>query len=55
MAFGQVGEKLRQRFLGYCNHTHFQTRGHEVQKCMFLLFVHLAYFSSDFDGVFAAY
>ena len=23
-----------------------------MQKCMFLLFVQLAYFSSDFDGVF---
>lgn len=26
--------------LGYCNHTHFQTRGPKVQKLMFLLFVH---------------
>jgi hypothetical protein len=26
--------------LGYCNPTHFQTRGPKVQKLMFLLFVH---------------
>jgi hypothetical protein len=26
--------------LGYCSHTHFQTRGPKVQKLMFLLFVH---------------
>ena len=31
---------LGTEYFGYCNPTHFQTRGHKLQIWMFLLFVH---------------